>query len=142
MYTHRGILYFAGAMVRVPALVKYALDNPLAPILTGVSIDHPEIKALIAMVGRTRVYTAGAIAKDTVGEVVLTRWLVRQLGITELALVTEPGHLDRAWRIVRILHPDLPIVPVPTASSGYLSSWARTSADIVRAYAQHCVGVH
>ena len=130
------ILHHAGdgntPRVRVPSTLALAATHPSAVVLLGLRC--PEAAELRTALGRGRVEVCGS-AVDTVGETLATYAAVRRIGITDLYISTEPGHVGRAVRIARILYwrRGVLVHPWPSAPGNYRSPWIRTVKDTVRA---------
>lgn len=127
-----GILYFAGGATRVQTAIDTARARPHATLFFGVGARVAEVLAIAAAVPN-RLHVDGR-ATDTVGEAVFTSDAIRAAGVKQLYVITEPGHLDRAWRITRIIHPTIEVIPVPAPYAGYLSELRTTVTDCVRAW--------
>lgn len=130
------ILHHAGdgnvPPVRVPSTIALARAFPSAVVLLGLRC--PEAVLLEIALGHPRVLVRGA-ADDTVGEVVATFAEVRQRGVTDLWISTEPGHVARATMIARVTYwrRGVRVHAWPSAPGSYRSPWLRTVRDVVRA---------
>ena len=132
-----GILHHAGdgnvPPVRVPSTVHFARTHRGAAVLyAGDALEFMQLRAAL---GELVPLLRDGPAVDTLGEIVATRRLVSGLGLTTLYVSTEPGHLDRATRLARIVYwrRGVRILPWPSAPGTYRSPWWLTVRDVVRA---------
>lgn len=132
-----GILHHAGdgnvPPVRVPSTVHFVRTHRAAAVLyAGDALEVAQLRASLG--GLVPVYSVDP-AVDTLGEIVATRLVVTALGLTTLYIATEPGHVDRATRLARIVYwrRGVRILPWPSAPGTYRSPWWLTVRDVVRA---------
>lgn len=135
------ILHHAGdgntPPVRVPSTIALARTIPSAVVYLGLECDEAQQLRVALGMHRVGVYTdaLGRDATDTVEEALNVYAELRRAQVRVLFDSTEPGHLGRCVKILRILcwRRGVTVVPWPSAPGGYRSPWLRTVRDVVRA---------
>ena len=138
------ILHFAGdanvPWVRVPHTESLARYFRSAPVLLGLACH--EAAVLTAAFGPGRVLVCGE-ARCTLTELTETMATVRALGVDTLLLSTEPGQMERAYLMARILYAGrgVMICRSPSVPGAYQSPWWDTAGDVLRALVTRTTGI-
>lgn len=129
----KAILHHAGWIDRIHTTIEIASLLPRVPVLMGLSCT--ETSMLKEALGDTRVIVCGD-AIDTVTEATNVFNYVMSNKVHTLYIITEPGHLQRAVLISKIIYwkRGVTVLGVPAADGGYTSPIRRTIFDVIRSF--------